>query len=48
MGRYGGPVSWGEGESNRLKDITRILLQVSEAIKERMQNYYHIQIVKLI
>ena len=48
MSRNVGPVTWKKENLIRLKDITRILLQVSEAINERMQNYYHIQIGKLM
>ena len=48
MGRNVGPVTWKKENLIRLKDITRILLQVSEAINERMQNDYYIQIGKLM
>ena len=48
MGRNVWPVTWEKENLIRLKDITRIILQVSEAINESMQNYYYIQIVKLM
>ena len=48
MGRNVWPVTWEKENLIRLKDITRIFLQISEAIKESMQNYYYIQIVKLM
>jgi len=48
MGRNVWTVTWEKENLIRLKDITRIILHVSEAINESMQNYYHLQIGKLM